>query len=58
MASIAFMRWVRDMREALAEESGIGISLAAVRAESVAGNDDAEERTMDWIVSESSWEGG
>lgn len=36
----------------------MGMSLTAVRAESVAGKDDAEERTMDWTASESSCEGG
>lgn len=47
-----------EIKLALAEDSGIGMSLTAVRAESVEGNDEAAERTMDWTASESSWEGG
>lgn len=58
VASMAFMRSALDIRDALSEGSGIGLSLTAVRDESIAGNEDAEARTMDWMASIESCDGG
>jgi hypothetical protein len=55
---MAFIRFVRVIRFALSVGSGIGESLMAVRADAVAENDGAAERTMARIASVGSCEGG
>lgn len=52
------MRSPNAMRAVLSVGSGIGLSLIAVKEESVDGNDEAEARTMDWMASVESSDGG
>lgn len=58
VAWTAFMRSPNAMRVVLSVGSGIGLSLIAVKEESVDGNDEAEARTMDWMASVESSDGG
>lgn len=58
VASMAFILSANAMRLALSDGSGTGPSLMAVNEDSVAGNVGAEARTIDWIASMESCDGG
>lgn len=58
VASIAFILSPNAIRAVLSAVSGMGLSLIAVKEESVEGKEEAAARTMDWIASMGSCDGG